>query len=85
MAAGRQAGELIKEALPNGGKIMVFVGMKDARNAAERFQGIKEALQGSKVEIIDIRTDDTQRVPLKVVAETEYGDVVVEAVAYRAP
>lgn len=59
VAAGRQAGGLIKEALPNGGKIMLFVGKKDARNAAERTQGIKEALQGSNIEIIDIRTDET--------------------------
>lgn len=65
VAAGRQAGELIKEALPDGGKIMVFVGKSDARNAAERFQGIKEALQGSKIEIIDIRTDDTDRARAK--------------------
>lgn len=65
VAAGRQAGELVKEALPNGGKIMVFVGKSDARNAAERFQGLKEALQGSKVEIIDIRTDDTDRARAK--------------------
>ena len=41
VAAGRQAGGLIKEALPQGGKIMVFVGKIDARNAAERLQGIK--------------------------------------------
>lgn len=65
VAAGRQAGELIKEALPEGGKIMVFVGKSDARNAAERFQGIKEALAGSKVEIIDVRTDDTDRARAK--------------------
>ena len=65
VAAGRQAGELVKEALPNGGKIMVFVGKSDARNAAERFQGLKEALQGSKVEILDIRTDDTDRARAK--------------------
>jgi ribose transport system substrate-binding protein len=58
VAAGRQAGELIKEALPNGGKIMVFVGKTDARNAKERLQGIKEVLNGTKVEIIDVRTDD---------------------------
>jgi ribose transport system substrate-binding protein len=64
-AAGRQAGELIKEALPQGGKIMVFVGKSDARNAQERYQGIKDALQGSKVEIIDLRTDDTDRVRAK--------------------
>jgi ribose transport system substrate-binding protein len=59
VAAGRQAGELIKEVLPSGGKVMLFVGKLDARNAQERIQGIKEVLQGTKVEIIDVRTDDT--------------------------
>lgn len=63
--AGRQAGALIKEALPSGGKIMVFVGKLDARNAAERLQGIKESLNGSNVTIIDTRTDDTDRVRAK--------------------
>ena len=52
VAAGRQAGDLIKEALPQGGKIMIFVGKLDARNAAERLQGIKERLAGSNVQII---------------------------------
>ncbi len=58
VAAGRQAGELIKEALPNGGKIMLFVGKLDARNAQDRIEGIKQALQGTKIEIVDTRTDD---------------------------
>lgn len=71
VAAGRQAGALIKEALPQGGQIMIFVGQKDARNAAERYQGIKEALAGSNVQIIDVRTDDTDRVRAKAnVADT---------------
>jgi ribose transport system substrate-binding protein len=65
VAAGRQAGTLIKEALPQGGKIMLFVGKLDARNAQERYAGIRESLQGSNVEIIDIRTDDTDRVRAK--------------------
>jgi ribose transport system substrate-binding protein len=65
VAAGRQAGGLIKEALPQGGKIMVFVGKSDARNAKERFQGIKEVLQGSNIQIIDLRTDDTDRARAK--------------------
>lgn len=64
-AAGYQAGELIKEALPQGGRIMVFVGKMDAENAQARFQGIKEALQGSNIEIIDVRTDDTDTVRAK--------------------
>jgi len=65
VAAGRQAGELIKEALPQGGKIMVFVGSLDAANAQQRFQGIKEVLQGSNIQILDVRTDNGERVRAK--------------------
>jgi ribose transport system substrate-binding protein len=61
-AAGVEAGKLIKEALPNGGKIMVFVGNADAQNAKDRFGGIKKELEGSKVEIIDLRTDAADNV-----------------------
>jgi len=65
VAAGRQAGDLIKEVLPSGGKAMLFVGQLDAQNARERIQGIKEALMGTKVEIIDTRTDDGDAVRAK--------------------
>ncbi len=65
VAAGRQAGSLIKEALPQGGKIALFVGKMDARNAQERLQGIKEAIAGSNIEILDVRTDDTDQVRAK--------------------
>jgi ribose transport system substrate-binding protein len=64
-AAGKQAGDLIKQALPQGGRIMVFVGKMDAENAQARFKGIKEALEGSNVQIIDVRTDDTDTVRAK--------------------
>ena len=89
-AAGRQAGELIKEALPNGGKIMIFVGKRDAQNAQERYQGIKDALTGSKVEIIDLRTDDVDRVRAKANAfdtMVSYPDVacLVGLWAYNGP
>ena len=89
-AAGRQAGELIKEALPQGGKIMIFVGKIDARNAQERYQGIKDALQGSKIEIIDVRTDDTDRVRAKSNASdtlVKYSDVaaLVGLWSYNGP
>ncbi len=43
-----QAGEEIKKALPNGGKVMMFVGTMDADNARERVQGIKEAIAGTQ-------------------------------------
>ncbi len=70
-AAGRQAGELIKQALPNGGKIMLFVGKIDAQNAKDRADGIKEALDGSNVQILGERADDTDPVRAKAnVADT---------------
>src|SRR5262245_6082053 len=65
VAAGRQAGQLIKEVLPSGGKIMLFVGKLDARNAQERIQGIRAVLRDSKIEILDVRTDDTDDVRAK--------------------
>jgi ribose transport system substrate-binding protein len=77
-AAGVEAGKLIKEALPDGGKIMVFVGATDAENAKQRFGGIKKELEGSKVEVIDIRTDDTDTVRAQKNAEdtmVKYPDI----------
>jgi len=63
--AGRLAGKLIKEALPDGVEIMLFVGKKDAQNARERAQGITEELKDSKIKILDIRTDDVDMVRAK--------------------
>lgn len=77
-AAGQEAGKLIKEALPNGGKIMVFVGYADAQNAKDRFGGIKKELEGSNISIIDLRTDDTDTVRAQKNAEdtlVKYPDV----------
>jgi ribose transport system substrate-binding protein len=65
VAAGRQAGQLILEAIPGGGEIMLFVGKLDAQNARERIQGIREALEGSAIEILDVRTDDGDDVRAK--------------------
>jgi ribose transport system substrate-binding protein len=69
-AAGVQAGQLVKEALPQGGKIMVFVGTLDAQNAQERFRGLKKALEGTNITILDVRTDETNRVRAKDNAAT---------------
>jgi ribose transport system substrate-binding protein len=65
VAAGRQAGQLIREAIPDGGPIMLFVGKLDAQNAKERIQGIREALAGSAIKILDVRTDDADDVRAK--------------------
>lgn len=65
VAAGRQAGELLKEALPQGGKVMVFVGTLDAANAQQRYKGLQEAVAGSNIQILGVRTDNTERVRAK--------------------
>jgi ribose transport system substrate-binding protein len=90
IAAGRQAGELVKEALPNGGKIMVFVGLGDAQNAVERYQGVKEALEGTNIEVLDLRTDNMDLGKARRNAEdtlTKYPDIaaMVGLWSYNAP
>ncbi len=90
IAAGRQAGELLKEALPNGGKVMAFVGVSDQQNAVERYQGLKEALDGSGIEIIDLRTDEGKIERARSNAEdtlTNYPDIdgMVGLFAYNPP
>jgi ribose transport system substrate-binding protein len=65
VAAGRQAGELVREAIPEGGPVMLFVGRLDAQNARERVRGIREALAGSNIQILDVRTDDVDDVRAK--------------------
>ena len=60
--AGKAAGALIKEALPDGGEIMLFVGTLDAQNAQDRKRGIEDTLQGTTIKILDTRTDETDRV-----------------------
>jgi ribose transport system substrate-binding protein len=77
-AAGEQAGELIKQVIPQGGKIMLLVGFKDAENAKDRIAGIQHALEGSNVQIIDIRTDDADAVRAQKNAEdtlVKYPDI----------
>jgi len=63
--AGREAGRLLKDVLPDGGKVMLFVGKKDAQNAKERIEGLMETIQGTSIEVVDIRTDDIDRVRAK--------------------
>ncbi len=43
-SAGRMCGELVKQALPNGGSVMLFVGRLGQDNARQRRQGVIDAL-----------------------------------------
>jgi ribose transport system substrate-binding protein len=44
--AGRLCGDLVREALPEGGKIMLFIGRLESDNARRRRQGVIDAVLG---------------------------------------
>ena len=44
--AGRAVGEMVKKAVPKGGKLAIFVGRLDVQNAVERRQGVLDFLAG---------------------------------------
>jgi ribose transport system substrate-binding protein len=90
VAAGEEAGKLIKQALPEGGQIMLFVGTMGAANARERVEGIRKQLEGTKVEILDIRTDEVDFARAKRNVEdtlTTYPDIdgLVGLWSYNTP
>ncbi len=62
---GKEAGELMLKALPNGGKCIGFVGLLGADNARERIEGMKEVLEGLAVELVDVRGDEIDQTRAK--------------------
>jgi ribose transport system substrate-binding protein len=44
--AGRMCGDLVREAMPNGGTIMIFIGRLEQDNAKRRRQGVIDAILG---------------------------------------
>jgi len=54
--AGRMAGQLVKEALPSGGSVMIFVGRLGQLNAEQRRQGVID-------ELLDRTKDSSRRDP----------------------
>ncbi|MDQ0396007.1 sugar-binding protein [Labrys monachus] len=88
--AGRQAAEILKKALPNGGKCIAFAGLPGADNARERLEGIRESIQGTKIEILDVRADDMDQARAKRNVEdilTARSDVncMIGVYAYNTP
>ena len=57
VAAGLQAAQIAKTAMPHGGKCLGFVGLLGADNARERIQGFKQGLEGSGITLVDVRGD----------------------------
>ena len=65
IAAGLQAAQIAKTAMPNGGKCMGFVGLLGADNARERIEGFKQGLAGTKITLVDVRGDDLDQTRAK--------------------
>ncbi len=68
--AGMGAGKLVRECMPEGGKIVIYVGKMDAQNAIERRQGVLDELAGAKgaegpelgkYTLLDTMTDDAKQ------------------------
>ncbi|MGA3122294.1 MAG: sugar-binding protein [Polyangiaceae bacterium] len=59
--AGKVLGAEIVKLVPNGGKMAVFVGTLSADNATQRLKGIRDAIAGHRIEIVDKREDNTDR------------------------
>ena len=74
VAAGRQAADLLKAALPQGGKVILFVGYPNAQNTKDRIQGIQEGLAGSNIGIIDTIVDEHK----SPIAQKNVGDALVK-------
>jgi len=56
-ALGEQAGQIAKEAMPNGGKCMGFVGHLDAANFTERRDGFNKGVAGTQITLVDTKSD----------------------------
>jgi ribose transport system substrate-binding protein len=88
--AGVQAGQALKEAIPDGGKVWLFVGKADAQNAVDRKKGLIDAVKDAKIEIVDTRTDDVDRSRAKtnvedIIAANDDIAALVGLWAYNGP
>jgi ribose transport system substrate-binding protein len=87
---GRKMGQLMREALPSGGKIALFVGQLDVANAQERQKGVLESIAGSNLDVIGTFTDGAQpaeakRVVIDVLAKHPDLKGIIGLWGYNAP
>jgi ribose transport system substrate-binding protein len=78
-SAGRQAGKLVKEALPDGGVIAVFVGQTEALNARQRCQGVLDELADAAP------LTDPNNVPPLPTGSQQYGKYKLHKIATDQP
>jgi len=72
-ALGEQAGQIAKEAMPNGAKCMGFVGHLDAANYTERRDGFNKGVTGTQITLVDTKSDGGDQ----TVAKKNVEDVLV--------
>ncbi|MEG2597455.1 MAG: sugar-binding protein [Oscillospiraceae bacterium] len=67
---GKLGGEKMLKALPDGGKVAILTGVLGAPNLEARITGFKDAVKGSKIEVLPVQTgeDDVQK-SVEVVAQ----------------
>ncbi|MGY8767094.1 MAG: substrate-binding domain-containing protein [Pirellulales bacterium] len=58
--AGRAAGKLVKQSIPDGGEVMIFVGKMEVLNAQERSQGVIDELLGKPMPGEEAETNETE-------------------------
>lgn len=68
--AGEIAGQLLREVLPDGGDVLLFVGSLDVQNAQERKAGLEDAIQGTNIRILETRLDGADHAKAKENAES---------------
>ena len=89
VAAGEQAGKAAAALLPEGGKVVAFVGSMAAANARERIEGFKKGA-GPKFEVVDVMEDqvDTTKARQNVTAAIQAhpdAKVLLGLWSYNAP
>ncbi len=56
--AGKVAGEEAKKLFPTGGNLVAFVGNMSAQNARDRYKGFKDAIEGTKIVMLQDPYED---------------------------
>ena len=68
---GKAAADLMKQALPDGGKVALLTGVPGAFNLEERIRGFKDGVEGTDIEVVTtVACDDDINKGVQVVEET---------------
>lgn len=89
--AGKAAGEQAVNLLPDGGKVVAFVGSRTAENARDRIRGFVDATREHGIELLDVKEDQAdanrarQNVEDAIQAYKDGVDAFLGVWSYNAP